>query len=699
MSASSEIAALRNRLAETEAALAALLNGEADALISPTGVVSLKGAEKPYQAFFEAMNEGGLTLDATGHILHCNPRFSAMTAATIDQLRGHPLLDWISPGDRPRVAVLLKSDSACAGVATLLSAQGEARPVLLSLTALEADKQHMSCVVVTDLQEQTRAKAALEDSEIKFRLLAESAADCIFLTNNRSGFKYLSPACVAMTGYTLEEINADPGLLARIIHPDDRERYLAHLEDVESPECDRMEFRIISRDGEESWISHICRPVYDANGRFLGRRGSNNNITARKQAELKLENHKQHLEEVVAERTLQLANAMHAAEAANLAKSAFLANMSHEIRTPLNAISGMAHLIRRAGLSPEQSERLDKLEAAGTHLLEIVNAVLDLSKIEAGKFTLEEMPLRVESLLGNVSSMLHDRAQARHLELITESHSLPPQLLGDPTRLQQALLNYATNAIKFTERGSVTLRVKPAGEDDDRVLLRFEVADTGVGIAPETLSKLFSAFEQADNSTTRKYGGTGLGLAITRNLAQLMDGEAGAESQPGVGSTFWFTAWLKKAKIPGAAAEAILEAAEAILKQDHAGKRILLAEDEPINREITLMLLDDVGLNTTVATDGLEAVKLAQLNDFDLILMDMQMPNMDGLDATKEIRLLPNGKHIPILAMTANAFAEDKARCFEAGMNDFITKPAMPEDLFATLLKWLARTERQAASS
>ncbi len=573
MSASSELAVLRNRLAETEAALAALRNGEADALVSPTGVVSLKGAEKPYQVFFEAMNEGGLTLDATGHILHCNPRFLAMTAAMIDQLRGHPLLDWIAPGDRPRVAALLASDSACAGDVNLLNTEGEARPVRLSLTPLDADKLHMSCIVVTDLLEQTRAKAALES-------------------------------------------------------------------------------------------------------------------------------HKQHLEEVVAERTLQLASAKRAAESANLAKSAFLANMSHEIRTPLNAITGMAHLIRRAGLSPEQNERLNKLEAAGAHLLEIVNAILDLSKIEAGKFTLEETPLGVESLLGNVASMLHDRARAAHLELITESHAIPPQLLGDPTRLQQALLNYATNAIKFTQTGHVTLRVKPVTEDAASVLLRFEVSDTGIGIPPETLHKLFAAFEQADNSTTRKYGGTGLGLAITRHLALLMGGEAGAESQPGVGSTFWFTARLKKGNIPCAAeVEVMLELAEDTLKRTCAGKRILLAEDEPINREITLMLLDDVGLVAEVAEDGEVAVALAKLNEYDLILMDMQMPNMDGLDATREIRLMPNGNRIPILAMTANAFAEDKERCFEAGMNDFITKPANPQDLFATLLKWLDRTESQAASS
>jgi len=691
--ASSEIAALRNRLAETEAALAALRDGEADALISPTGVVSLKGAEKPYQAFFEAMNEGGLTLDRAGHILHCNPRFSAMTAVTIDQLRGQPLLNWIATRNHAHVAELLSRNSACAGAAELLNAHGESRPVLLSITSLDADGQRMSCVVVTDLLEQTKTKAALEESEMKYRLLAESATDCIFLAG-KEGFKYVSPACLAMTGYTLDEMLSDPDLALRIIHPEDRLRYQAHLEPADGPNCDGMELRIINRDGDELWISHICKPIHDAHGRFLGRRGSNHDITERKHAELALERHQLHLEELVLERTVQLGTAKQAAETANVAKSAFLANMSHEIRTPLNAITGMAHLIRRAGLSPQQTERLDKMETASTHLLEIINAILDISKIEAGKFILEEAPVRVESLLGNVASMLHDRAQAKHIELVTETHALPPQLLGDPTRLQQALLNYATNAIKFTHTGNITLRVKPVAEDSESVLLRFEVSDTGIGIATETLQKLFAAFEQADNSTTRKYGGTGLGLAITKNLAQMMGGDAGAESHPGIGSTFWFTASLKKGKLVSAIDEATgaAESPEELLKRACAGRRILLAEDEPINREITLMLLDDVGLVTETAEDGVAAVALMRRSNFDLILMDMQMPNLDGLDATRQIRQLPNGSQIPILAMTANAFAEDKARCFEAGMNDFIAKPASPQDLFATLQKWLSRS-------
>jgi signal transduction histidine kinase/ActR/RegA family two-component response regulator len=381
-----------------------------------------------------------------------------------------------------------------------------------------------------------------------------------------------------------------------------------------------------------------------------------------------------------------------AAEQASRAKSTFLANMSHEIRTPLNAIAGMGHMIRRAGLNPQQTDHMNKLEAAGEHLLGILNAILELSKIEAGKFTLEETPIRVESLIGNVISIMQERADSKHLTLRSDTGSLPPGLMGDPIRIQQALINYTGNAVKFTEAGTITLRAQLLDDTADNALIRFEVEDTGIGIQHDALSRIFGAFEQVDNTTTRKYGGTGLGLAITQKIAQVMGGDAGVESTPGVGSTFWFTARLNKGDEIALVDERPRQGmAEELLKRDYAGTRILLVEDEPINREIALMLLDDVQMVADAAEDGVVALKLATENDYSAILMDMQMPRMDGLEATRRIRQLSKGHNIPIIAMTANAFAEDKVRCLAAGMNDFITKPINQETFFVTLLHWIEK--------
>jgi CheY-like chemotaxis protein len=323
--------------------------------------------------------------------------------------------------------------------------------------------------------------------------------------------------------------------------------------------------------------------------------------------------------------------------------------------------------------------------------LSVINDILDLSKIEAGKFLLEDAPVSVSGLLSNVRSMMSARVHAQGLALQIESDTFPPGLQGDATRLQQAVLNYASNAVKFTKAGSVTLRAILQEESDQAVRVRFEVQDTGIGIKSEALPRLFSAFEQADNSTTRQYGGTGLGLVITRRLAELMGGEVGVESALGSGSTFWFTAYLKKVERQDSLTPAPAIDAETLIRRHHHGTRILLADDEPVNLEVSRFFLEGSGLVVDMARDGIEAIDRARVTDYAVILMDVQMPRLDGLAATRQIRALPGYRDTPILAMTANAFIEDKARCLEAGMNDTLIKPFDPDMLFSTLLRHLER--------
>ena len=454
------------------------------------------------------------------------------------------------------------------------------------------------------------------------------------------------------------------------------------------------------KDGRVINISATICPLTDQHGKTIGVSGIARDITQQKKAETEVKALNAELEERVRLRTadLDIANqmlskAMHAADAANKAKSVFLANMSHEIRTPMNGIIGMANILRREGITPQQAKRLDTIDASAQHLLSVINDVLDISKIEAEKLVLEETPIAISSLLANVSSILSEQVKAKGIHLLIEAGQLPHNLVGDPTRLQQALLNYATNAIKFTEAGTVTLRTLKQGETADELVVRFEVQDTGIGISPEAMSRLFSVFEQADNSKTRKYGGTGLGLAITRRLAELMGGEAGAESVTGVGSTFWFTVKLKKSSEVAVVPRETSVDVEAEIRHRYFGHHILVVDDEPINREVALMQLEAVDLVVDTAEDGAEAIALARKNSYVAIFMDMQMPRLNGVEATQQIRQLPGYRDTPIIAMTANAFAEDKAQCIAAGMNDFLIKPFTPNQLFALLLRALSKSD------
>jgi two-component system, sensor histidine kinase and response regulator len=396
-----------------------------------------------------------------------------------------------------------------------------------------------------------------------------------------------------------------------------------------------------------------------------------------------------------------LKEARDVAESAKRAEAAFLANMSHEIRTPMNAIIGFSALALKTDLNSKQRDYIRKIRMSGAHLLGIINDVLDLSKIEAGKLSVEQTDFELTDVLENVSNLISEKAMAKGLELMFQvGKETPNFLIGDPLRLGQILVNYANNAVKFTEKGKIVISVEVAEESETEgdVLLRFAVRDTGIGLTPEQIGKLFQSFQQAESSTSRKYGGTGLGLAISKRLANLMGGDVGVESEYGQGSTFWFTARLGKGVVRTKDSKVEQETSPLIASLAAIqGAVVLLVEDNEFNQQIASELLTDAGFVVHVASNGQESLAMIAQHPYDVVLMDMQMPVMDGITATTEIRKMEAMADIPIIAMTANVMQADIKKCIDAGMNDHVAKPVDPDELFSKLVRWI--NPRQPGSS
>lgn len=565
----------------------------------------------------------------------------------------------------------------------LVRADGEERRVLTHAETERDEDGRVTAMfgVFQDVTEQDRMLERARRDEGRYRLLAENVGDVITRVKMDGSSKYISPAIQQLLGWTYEEMS---GQSTDYVHPEDRHLVLKAIgEAVKTGIPTRLEHRALHRDGRTVWVECTFKALKDEHGHV-----DDVVVVIRDMTQRKL------LENEVIE-------AKERAEKAAQAKSEFLANMSHELRTPLTSVIGFSGLLHGSEhLPPEERVYVERIATASEALLGVINDILDYSKLEADAIEMDPEPFDTRALVDGAAAIVESQCALKGLALrVVIGADTPARLTGDKGRLRQVMLNFLSNAVKFTTRGEVTLSVGGRCDEAGLWRLRVAVSDTGIGIPAEKVDELFHRFTQADASTTRVYGGTGLGLAISRRLVELMGGRIGVESAPGQGSTFWFEAPLA----PAGGADQAGEAGEARAAAEAIRGRVLMADDAAANRELVSAILRNLGLEVDVVADGAEAVHAVQSGAYDLVLMDVHMPVMDGLTATQEIRRMQagTGRRTPILALTANVQAEQAARCLEAGMDGHLAKPVQIAELASALTRWLAGGdgEREMASA
>ncbi len=671
--------------------------------------VDLWEAESDFRKLFELSSEARLVLDADG-VVDCNQTaLDLFDCADLEQMRALGVVGLSSrlqPDGRlssDKVVSILRRcwrQGSCRVDWRHRRADGIEFPAEVRLDRFEHRGRTLLQAVVRDVSWQWEAERKLRESEQRFRTLVENQGEGIGTVDLDERFEFANPAAEAIFG--VEPGGLEGRGLDEFLDPEQLAAVRAQTARRRSGERDAYQLQVRRADGERRWLNVTAVPRRDAAGRrIVGAFGIFRDVTAQHRAEEALRRAKEETEAANARLERAIARAERlaaAAEQASRAKGQFLANMSHEIRTPMNGIIGMIAMLLDSPLTEEQRDFAATARSSAEHLLTLIDDILDFSKIESGKLAIEHIDFDLHQTLEELNKLLGPRARQRGIGYSCRiAPEVPRRLRGDPGRLRQVLTNLVGNAIKFTEAGEVSIRVELVAATGPGVRLRFAVRDTGIGIPAAAQRAIFEPFEQADGSTTRIHGGTGLGLAISRELVQRMGGRVTLDSQPGRGSTFSFEVDCGQAGGPPPPAAKPARPAAAAVRP----ARILVAEDDPTNQKVAAAVLARAGHRADVVVDGEATLAALREVDYDLVLMDVQMPVLDGFEATRRIRAGEAGderRAVPVIAMTGHAMEGDRDRCLAAGMNDYIAKPVQPADLQAVVAHWLERDGAEAAA-